>query len=212
MQQIELPVQKKFVSAVQLISGRVWVSTVGSGIFIYNPNTRDFPLQWMVTERYRVYTFMEVEEVGKVVAFTNKGFFVFSSSLDISPEESTLKPLLERENDEDLSIGVVVSPWLSGKVQTSEIWATSLSGPSMFILNTTRFTLEKEVPQPDTVKRRLTRHMKMLNVADTPLLAVTDKHLINFFDVMERKCLPKQFDCVEICSRTMDISSEFLND
>ena len=198
MQKFQLPEQKsKFISTIQLIYGKIWVASVGCGLLVYDPVLYNVIAHWGKEERYQVYTFMELEETSKVLVFTHRGIFVFESELD-SGAGGIFAPMHKFSLVEELNIGVVIPQ--CGNLKSSEVWAGSLSGRLLFVLSTVDYSVMETIPLPVTDKKRTVRHMKGLEVNDKAVLAIANKHLIHLFDVEERRCLSKRFDCQELCS------------
>ena len=128
---------------------------------------------------------------------------VFSSTDGIKD----LIPIIECEKTVTvMSIGVVVPR--VGSNTKSEVWLTSLYETAMTILNTSDFSIEKRVPfkRSKIESTRELRHMVTLEVANKPLVAVANMHLIRLFDVEERECMASTFDCHEALTSKFDIS------
>lgn len=209
LQVFELPEKKtKYISAIKLISGKIWVATVGCGMLLYEPVMREVVAHWGKEERYQVYTFMELEENGKVLVFTHRGIFLFESNFDLTANADSFTPILDiPKNKEELNIGVVIP--VSGNLERSEVWAASLSGQFLFVLSTLDCTVMETVPLPKIDKRLPVRHMKGLEVHNKPVLAVANKHMIHLFNVEERKCTSESFNCKTLCSNIEDTNSKY---
>ena len=154
---------------------------------------------------------MEIESSKRVLVLTHRGMFVFNSDttflimhpttnndLNDSHDDNDegFTPLMNFPNDrEELNIGVVI-PKIGYRAEP-EIWATSLVGEDMTILNTSDFSIMRKVPirKCDKEYGRKMRHMVTLEVANRPFVAVANKHLIHLFDVEERVCTSNYFNC-----------------
>jgi hypothetical protein len=169
---------------------------------------REVVAHWGKEGRYQVYTLMELEDSEKVLVFTHRGIFLFKSDIDAMADTETFGPISKgcAECKEELNMGVVIPR--SGNMETSEVWAVSLSGQSLFVLNTVDYEVVETVPLPTIDMRRPVHHMKAMEVDSKPVLAVANKHLIHLFDVEERVCLPASFDCKELCSHIQENSGE----
>ncbi len=199
----ELPQQKtKYISIIQLISGHIWVATVGYGLFIYNPNNKEVVSRWGVEDRYKIYAFFEIPEKHIVLLLTQKGMFVFDSDTD-SQENLVPKYKCPKEKEE-MTIGMVIPR----RMTNTEIWVTSQSSRVLSILDTTNFSVIEQVELITSVKddntRMKVRHMETVDVKFRLILAVANKQFIYMVDVEERKSLPAEFDCEEICAHLYD--------
>ena len=180
------------------------------GLLVYDPNQSKAVAQWGASERYQIYTLIEVPEKEAIVALTHKGTFVFASELAYN-EETNMESLLVlyelRDLGIELNIGVLVSS--GGQFSRSEIWAGSLAEQYLSVLDTHDFTLVAQVPFEVGTKRRPVRHMINMEVDSKAVLAVANKHLIHFFDCMERRMMTEMFDCKEISSAVSGNQGEF---
>ncbi len=135
-----------------------------------------------------------------VLAFTHRGVYVFESDIYYSNNTGGLVPTFEYHKEkEELNVGVFIPP--SGKLESSEVWASPLSGQALTILSTSDFTVKEFVPFRPGEKKWTIRHMIALEVKARPILAVANRYLIHLFDVEERKHMSEHFNCQEICSK-----------
>ncbi len=85
---------------------------------------------------------------------------------------------------------------------------TSQSSRVLSILNTTNFSVIEQVELITRVKddntRMKVRHMETVDVKFRLILAVANKQFIYMVDVEERKSLPAEFHCEEICAHLYD--------
>lgn len=172
-----------------------------SGLLVYDPNQSKAVAQWGASERYQIYTLIEVPEKEAIVVLTHKGTFVFASELAYN-EETDAESILVLYELRDLGIELNIGVLVSAGIQSSrgEIWAGSLTEQYLSVLDIDDFSLVAKVPFEVGTKRRPVRHMTSMEVDSKPVLAVANKHLIHFFDCTERRMMTEMFDCKEICS------------
>ena len=184
---------------------------MGHGLLVYNPNNREVVARWGVSERYQVYTFMEIPEYDLVLVLTHRGKFVFDSdTTEIINSDKCLVPKLELfKLKEEINIGVVIPP--SANVSTPEVWMTSQLAEVFYIMTTDGFTFEEKVVEFHSgySGKNMIRHIVTVEVSGRMFVAVASKHLIHMMDVVERKQMPHYFNCHEICSEITEIQSKF---
>ena len=143
-----------------------------------------------------------------VLAFTHRGVYAFEADMYYSDNTEGLVPTYEYPKEkEELNVGVVIPA--SGKLGSSEVWASSLTGQSLTVLSTNDFTVKGVVPFRPGEKKWTIRHMIALEVNTRPILAVANRHLIHLFDVEERKHMLEHFNCQEICSNLPGFTGKF---
>ena len=170
---------------------------MGCGLLIYHPDMHVTIAHWGAEERYQVYTFIALEESNRVLVLTHRGIFVFASDFEIpkSLPIETFVPIYECPKEKEELNNAVIIP-RSGNLEQSEVWAASLTGQQLFVLSTLDYNVKEAVTLPKSDKR--IRHMRCLTVNEKPVLAVANKGLIYLFDVEERKCMNKHFNCQEL--------------
>ena len=186
------------------------MATVGHGLLVYNPSTKEVVAQWGVSDRYQIYTFMEIEEFDLVLVLTHRGIFVFDSNITaMNNSKNCFVPKFELAKlKEEISIGVVFP--CNANVSSAEVWLSSQVAKTFYIVTVDGFTVQEMVEFNSTESgNNLVRHMIPIEANRRMLLAVASRHKIYLIDVVERKQLSEHFNCHEICFNSHGIQSKF---
>lgn len=203
--------RNQYISTIRLVCGHIWVATVGHGLLVCNPSNKEVVAQWGVKEHYQIYTFMEILELNLVLVLARNGMFVFdSNSTGMSNSENSLVPKFELTKlKEEINIGVVFPS--GANIDTAEVWMTSQTAKTFYIVSTDGFTVKEEIEFHSVDSgSNLVRRMTSVEANNRMFLAVASKHNIHLIDVLERKQMSDYFNCQEICSNISEFQSKFL--
>lgn len=226
---IDIPLKfKKYISSVRVVDERIWISTVGSGLFVYNANTLQYEASWGDSDRENVYNLLDVKDARCMIALTNRGIFSFGTELD----SSTFFDCLDYQNrcSDDfgglaMNVGVVIPA--TGNVKNCEVWVCSHSERKFYVLTPLTLKVLNEVECSDKDLAAVSRkdlvqqgcvqkgdvssgsmivrikEMQVVNADFHVKLAVADNCKILLWDVESQK-LERVFDCWEYCKSHQD--------
>lgn len=200
---------------------------MGQGIFVYDANTFSYEVSWGDRDNQQVYSLLNVEETGSVLALSTDGIFSFEAEIS----KSRLFDNLEVQNyqNEDfgglaINAGVVVPQ--AANLKRSEVWVCSHAERRLFILNPYTLSIVKEIEyterelvslrqgREDGFRPRESRYayfltsikdLRAVQVNNRMKLGVADNWLLLLWDVEKRK-LERVFDCREYCKAHQEIS------
>lgn len=232
-QTIEIPMKyKKYISSIIVIGGRIWVSTVGCGLFVYNASTFLYECSWGDKEKEQIYKLLSIEETNSIIALTSKGIFSFEAEVDNARLFDSLEYQNCQSENFDVNVGVVV-PYMDF-TKKCEVWVCSHSERKFYILDPHSLKVLKEVvyiekdlvlhqPSPTlTAKRNMhmslvgfmftkIKEMEVAYVSNRVKVAVADNWMLLLWDAENRK-LESVFDCREYCvSHQEDHSGDSLH-
>ena len=196
---------KKYISSVCVACGNIWVSTVGAGLRVYDPVSKQLIAVWGEQEKHQMYLLLHVEETFSILALTHKGMFVFDTDLPTSMSCDVLTPTHSFPRPEGprntMNEGAVIPP--VANLDSSQVWVCSQAGEVLKILHAKNFKLVEEVPIPEDENShgRKIRHMEPLTVAGRCFLAFADQHVVQKWDVEDRR----KIDVYDCCDACMDI-------
>ena len=227
---------KAYVSCIAVIAGRIWIATVGRGLFVYNASTFKYEVSWGDHDKQQVYQLLSVEEMASVLALTTNGIFSFESEIS----KARLFDNLEAQNHQDedcggltINAGVVIPP--AANIRKSEAWVCSHSERRLFVIDPCTLsilteieytekqlsTLRVDVQKEGSLRPRQSRYQKknyfrtnikdlrVIQVNNSMKLGMADNWLILLWDVKNRE-LESVFDCREYCKAHLDeISCKF---
>ena len=224
-QVIEIPLNyRKYVSCIRVVNDRIWISTVGAGLFVYNAITLQFEASWGDKDKENIYTLLDIKDMSCMIALTSKGLFSFSTEVGGSTFFDYLDYQVNCSSDFEgitMNVGVVIPA--SKNVKACEVWVCSHSERRFYILNARSLNIIKVVDYSEkdlailkrkelstslstTNSRRRgglsgvvrIRELKELDVDSRVKLAVADSWNVALWDV-ERRRLEDVFDCMEYC-------------
>ena len=219
LQEIELPLKdKKYISCIKVIAGRIWISTVGHGLFVYNGSSLEYEGSWGDREKVEIFNMLSVEEASCIIALTSKGIYSFEAEINNTRLFDYLdftKCRKEDLNGLTMNIGVVIP--LTPNANKCEVWLCSITERRFFILNPYNLNTLDEVE--DTKKERdqqsrregravvpmLTsiKDLQVVEVENRLKVGVADNWMILLWDVETRK-LENDFNCREYCTMYKD--------
>lgn len=218
LQTIELPLKdKKYISCIKVIAGRIWISTVGHGLFVYNASSLEYEGSWGDREKVEIFNMLSVEEASCIIALTSKGIFSFEAEINNTRLFDYLdftKCRKEDLNGLTMNIGVVV-PSTTANVAKCEVWLCSITERRFFVLNPYNLSTLEEVV--DTKERdQQSRHdgrtplmltsikdLQVVEVEGRLKVGVADNWMVLLWDVENRK-LERDFNCKEYCTKYKD--------
>ena len=183
-----------------MISGYVWICTVGNGVHVYNTSNINDPFaSWGQDEKQQVFTLLYVEESSSILALARKGMYVFDSDLGSSDYTIVLEPRHSVLNEDEVFPieGVVIPPVRN--VKTTEIWVCSQTGRGFNILHPRSFHVVERISNYQSEDRtRKIRHLQPMVVNDLSYLAIGNRHVIERWDV-ENRLKIDEFDMMDYC-------------
>ncbi len=193
---------KKYVSSICTACGCVWVSTVGSGIFVYSPSTKAPVAVWGQQEKQKIFTLLYIEESYTMLALTLKGIVVFEANTQWeSTNVSSCSILVPTHSfsltGETINLGAVIPP--GPDMDSSEIWLCSQNGHTFSILDAEKFGTKEKAAMFDRADGgHKFRHLQPVVLDGRSFLVATDRYLVQKWDVLSRQRL-EQFNCHEHC-------------
>lgn len=224
---------RKYISSIKVVNDRIWISTVGAGLFVYNANTLQYMASWGDTEKRSIYSLLDLKEMNCIIALTTRGIYSFKTELKDSAFFDYLEYELKCPDDFDgqtMSVGVAIP--VMGNTKQPEVWVCSHTERKFFILNpyTLSVTGEVEYSERDVAHfrggsdlvsgmrnsqgRRRSDHthvsmivrikeMQVVMVGLEVKLAVAENWSVLLWDVESRK-MQALFDCREYCLAHQD--------
>ena len=171
------------------------MGSVGCGLWVYDPASRQPVAVWGETERRKVFQLISLEN--SVLALTHSGMYLFPALL--SDSSSTVQVLVPSHHCPrsglDNNVGVYIPQ--SGNLPAAEAWVCAQTGHWFQILSPTDISTKEEVETRPSQGRKI-RHMQPVVVQDKCYLFVANKHIIQKWEVVSRSCLD-DFDCHAVC-------------
>lgn len=226
---IDLPTRnKKFISCIKLINSRIWISTVGCGLFVYNSSTLHYEGSWGDRDEEEIYSLLHVEETSCVVALTRRGLFSFDAEITNTRFFDTLEftnCLKEDFGGSTMSMGVVIHP--DRNIKKCEMWVCSQAEKKFFVLSPLTLDVVEEVEysEKDYAARKAKSHppthslhrksdplmspmmtiikdMEVVLVDYSMKVGVADNWMLVLWDV-ESRTLEKTLNCADYCKESI---------
>lgn len=213
--------KKKFITSIKLIVGRLWIATVGCGLFVYDANTLKYEKSWRDMEGEEIYDLLHTE-CGDgsviVIALTKSGLFSFTNEdmKFLHYQKKAFQNLV-------MNVGVVIEAGYN--IKESELWVCSHAENSFFILNPRTLDIIKEVkylrkarlPQSVSVEQlsldphnvmspfMLTsiKHLQAIKVNDRKKIIMAVNWMLYLWDV-ETRSEEQSLNCMECCKKNED--------
>ena len=135
------------ISSIKIIAGRVWISTVGCGLFVYNAHTFQYECSWGDSEKQNVYMLLDVGEFNTVLALTSNGIYSFNSDINAT---KLLFDSLEPQGckniesiGQSINVGVVIP--LQASTAMCEVWVCSHTEHHFYIVSPVHLNVTEEV-------------------------------------------------------------------
>ena len=168
--------KKQFISCVKLIDSRLWISTLGCGLFVYNANSLKFEQSWGDKEGREVYNLLSfVAKDGSVIviALSKDGLFSFANK--------DMKFLCYQKNafqKHTMNVGIVIEAGFN--IKETELWVCSHTEKVFFILNPYSLAMMEEVKYSQlskSVSAEQLRHHDLSHNVVSPFMLTSIKHL-----------------------------------
>ena len=204
LQQFEPPVRRKFVSSMCVACSNIWIGTVGAGLWVFDPTSKQPVAMWGDVEKQTIYKLLHVEDTNSILVLTRKGMYSFSSLTQVDdPAVPTAYEILTPTHSyarcgNDINEGVVIPA--DGNLDRSEVWVCAQTGPGFQILHPATFSVLEEVlvPNDRDHKGMKIRHISPFLLEGQSALAVANGHFVQRWDVKGRE-KKDDFDCHELC-------------
>lgn len=193
----------------------IWVSTVGSGLWVFDPTSKQPIAMWGDVEKQKIFNLLHVEDTYSILALTQKGMYSFSSLLtQVDPTDLQACEVLTPTHSyprcgNDINEGAVIPA--DGNLDRCEVWVCSQIGHEFQVLHPENFSILEEVPilnDGDHQGRKI-RHICPFLLEGQSTLAVADRHFVHRWDVKARK-KKDTFDCLQVCKDLYGEHSKWL--
>ncbi len=209
LQDIDIPcLRKKYVLHVSVVDRMVWICTAGAGLWVYNAHTRQPVASWGEEERQQVYTLLHIAETTTTLALTHKGMYVFASDFGLNSQDQLYPTHCIPRAGRELSEGIVIPA--GANLKETECWVCTQNVLGFTILDPLNFDSLEEVQtaSPEGLGHQI-RHLATTVLDERRVLLVADKHVILYWDVVERLRYPERdFDCSEACKSLYNSNGE----
>ena len=166
----------------------MWVSSVSSGLWVYDPTSKQPVAMWGETEKRTVFQLISVEDTFSVLALTRSGLYLFSTATLCEYSTSAVQVLVPVHHcpcsGQDINQGVYVPR--SGNLTVPELWVCPQNGHYFQVLSPADLTLKEKVEMPASEGKKI-RHMQPMVVQEETCLFVADRHLLQKWDVLGRQ-------------------------
>ena len=191
---LNLP-QEVYVSTIEVIDDNIWISSIGSGIYVYNTKSFICLSSWGVKDQQHIFAMLHVADMSLVLALTKNGIFSFSSTVKngfdyLQPQnflEVNFSPL-------SINVGVYIPPELN--IYESQAWVCSHTRHEFFILDPSTLEVIKEYSTKSSDQRvnHNIMHLQTLTTSGRMKLAVADNWMLHLWDV-EKRQVEQTFNC-----------------
>ena len=207
-QTFKLPSEEKiYISSVVAVGSHVWIGTAGLGLFVYWVQTQKSIASWGQERKCEIFILLHIKKTNSVLALTHEGMFVFDTH--ISRAASLQYRLhIPRMGRLEFNEGAVIP--VAGNIDEPEVWVCRRSSHGFFILHHEKFDMIEEVQTSESQEGRVVRNIQTMLVNAQSYLAVANRHLVEIWDVKQRK-KRNDYDMLFYCKEFYGDQSELIN-